>query len=162
MKKNLKHQMSDAELQAAILEWTGTKCLIWLQEWCEVNNLSRSKWADLYDDVVSLRIGSNHTIQQESISCVQQEIKRIEQESQSICDSMGWIILPSYGIGSHEIFDGNILLENIFQCGNGFTVFGLKQKGVYSDVYSAALELLPEDVLERSINVRNLELALAL
>jgi hypothetical protein len=159
-----KHPTTDAEFQAEILRITRTKCLPWLQEWCQTNKLSRTNWADLYRDIICLINGTDdRNIRQEVFCCIREEILEIERESAKTCHMLGWVVIESTnGLGSHEIFDGNILLETIFQYGNGFTLYGSKDKYLHGDIYSAALSLLPKEILEYKIRIRELELNLAI
>jgi hypothetical protein len=158
------HQFTDAEFQAEIIELTGTKCLPWLKEWCELNHVSRASWSDLYQDALYMmsRI-ENRKIEKEQSCCVAQTISEIEGSSKATCKLLGWVILPSKnenGFGSHEIYDGNILLDTIVKYGDGYSVFASKRKSLFGDIYTAALETLPPEVLENKIQIRKLDNAL--
>jgi hypothetical protein len=157
----VKSLSTDADFQAEILLLTKTKCLIWLQEWCDINQVSRTHWKDLYSDVLIIINGqSDRHIRKEVFSCVQEEINEIERKSTEICDLFGWIVIPSTsGFGSHEVFDGNILLETIFQCGNGFQIATSKSKSLHGDRYSAALSILPAEVIQNKASIKRLQRA---
>ena len=158
-----KYPCTDADFQAEILRITKTKCLPWLKQWCTANNLSRTYWVDLYKDIISLLDGSDRRVREEVYCCVQEEINEIEAKSREICHLLGWIVIDSTsGLGSHEIYDGNILLETIFQYSNGFALFSSKGSHLHGDIYSAALSLLPATILQHKINVKKLQLSLAI
>lgn len=162
MKVEPKCLANESEWRSEVLALTKTKYLVRLREWCQLHDLQRSKWIDLYADIIFLLNGGNpQYLERETSCCVQQEMGRIESEAKSICKSLDWIIIRSQHIGSHEVFDGNILVGNIFYYGFGFSVHHTF-KSLHGDIYSAALELLPPDTLDNKINVNNLEAAFLL
>jgi hypothetical protein len=158
------HQFNDADFQAEVLDLTYTKCLQWLKEWCELNHVARSSWSDLYEDVLYMMGRTEgRKIQKESSCCVARTISEIEDCSKATCEMLGWVILPSNnqnGFGSHEIYDGNILLDTIVKYGDGYSIFASKRKTLYGDIYTAALEILPAEILENKIQIRKLDKAL--
>lgn len=154
------HQFTDANFQAEILDLTYTKCLPWLKEWCQLNHISRASWSDLYEDVLYMMGRTEgRKIQKESSCCVTRTISEIEESSKTTCELLGWVIVPSKnenGFGSHEIYDGNILLDTIVKYGDGYSVFASKRKTLYGDIYTAALEILPAEILKNKIQIRKL------
>ena len=159
------HQFTDAEFQAEIIELTHTQCLPWLKEWCELNRISRSSWSELYQDVLyMMSITENRKIQQEENCCVSREMVRTETSSKVTCELLGWIIIRSRdenSFGSHEIYDGNILLDIIVEYGGGYSIAS-ERNTLHGGIYTAALEILPKQILENKVNIRRLENALAI
>ena len=87
----------------------------------------------------------------------------LKKYSEKICELLGWVIIPSTsGFGSQEIFDGNILVEIIFQYGGGYSVHNSKNRGLHGDMYSAALDLVSREVIENILNVESLKRSFAI
>lgn len=160
MQNTRTNQFTDSQLQSEILAMTGTKNLVWLQQWCDSNQLSRTHWIDLYEDILSIINSSDRQICQEVFSCVQEEMNEIQKQSVNKCKLLGWMIIPSHGLGSHEIYDGNVLLETIFNYSGGYSIYSSKGRILHGDAYSAALDLLPSAILDYKVAVRKLEQSL--